>query len=932
MSLKNNIEITDKLSKTNSVILKQVLRNKMDKLGFDVNPPVTLSFDNGNLRFTITPTGDSFEYWIQGQKFIKYAAETVDINDTEGLWYIYYILDTLTASQTPWNNAGSDKAFISLVYWDAVNNIELYLGYECHNTYMSPATHGVMHETMGTRYHEGLSISLGAGGDIGKIGYTAGSVHDENIDINITDGAGGSLFEQVLTLPAQIPVFYRSGSAAWRKYNAGDYPFYDNSGGDNIHYNLDTAGSWSSQEASGANKYIAMWIYATNEQNEPIIAIMGQNESNTIAGARNDNVLDTLSFGTLPFAEMKILHRLILRTDGGTIESLDLRATSNLPGGTFVPTSHGSLSGLGNDDHTIYILADGTRAISGPITTDTINIATTKMLTFVDGGSVNIIKDEDDMASDDENALVTQQSIKAYVTSGGGLNHNNLQNINAGDAYEHITQTQKNFLHNVLTNLTQLTTRNHNDLQNINAGDVNHLTDVQVAALHAVVVAGDLNHNDLANLNAGDVYEHLSAAQITALHNVLTNLNELATRNHSDLQNKNNEVDIKHLTDAQVAALHNKQHALDEAEFHTSSDIITFNSSIAKHGFLRKLSNIATEYMGGTGLWSVPAGTGDDDAIHDNIAGEIDAIVVKANPTFSDLLIIEDIANGDNKKKIQIGTIPTGGDCSGPLSNIAVANDSHDHTEAHISDLDKYTQAQVDALITPHVDPDAIHDNVAGEIGAIATAQPSTVDKFIFEDTNDGNNKKQNTLGQIDILGHVTGTLGATVVGNDSHTHETQHYTEAEIDALLGIGIANKRWKNLSFSGTQTFDNIYVGGEWRNTGANDVSLVYDLTLPFIIGGTHNLIITRCKVGISDADVDNYLNRFRCFGWSDYETLAGAFIDDGNNKTTAQEVIYDINPDITVGGVYERIFAFIDLFCTNAAQIDISYIKIEYYYT
>ena len=37
-------------------------------------------------------------------------------------------------------------------------------------------------------------------------------------------------------------------------------------------------------------------------------------------------------------------------------------------------------------------------------------------LTFSDGGStVDIVRDEDDMASDDANALVTQQSVKAYV-------------------------------------------------------------------------------------------------------------------------------------------------------------------------------------------------------------------------------------------------------------------------------------------------------------------------------------------------------------------------------------------------------------------------------------------------------------------------------------------------------------------------------------
>jgi hypothetical protein len=40
------------------------------------------------------------------------------------------------------------------------------------------------------------------------------------------------------------------------------------------------------------------------------------------------------------------------------------------------------------------------------------------------------------------------------------------------------------------------------------------------------------------------------------------------------------------------------------------TDITTNNASTAKHGFLKKLSNSATEYMDGTGSWSTPAGGG----------------------------------------------------------------------------------------------------------------------------------------------------------------------------------------------------------------------------------------------------------------------------------------------------------------------------------
>lgn len=42
----------------------------------------------------------------------------------------------------------------------------------------------------------------------------------------------------------------------------------------------------------------------------------------------------------------------------------------------------------------------------------------------------------------------------------------------------------------------------------------------------------------------------------------------------------------------------------------TTTDVTTNNASTSKHGFLKKLSNVATEYMDGTGAWSTPAGGG----------------------------------------------------------------------------------------------------------------------------------------------------------------------------------------------------------------------------------------------------------------------------------------------------------------------------------
>jgi hypothetical protein len=55
----------------------------------------------------------------------------------------------------------------------------------------------------------------------------------------------------------------------------------------------------------------------------------------------------------------------------------------------------------------------------------------------------------------------------------------------------------------------------------------------------------------------------------------------------------------------------------------------------------------------------------DGAAIHDNEAGEINAIASKATPASADLLIIEDSAASYGKKKITVGSLPTGGGSGG---------------------------------------------------------------------------------------------------------------------------------------------------------------------------------------------------------------------------------------------------------------------------
>jgi len=83
------------------------------------------------------------------------------------------------------------------------------------------------------------------------------------------------------------------------------------------------------------------------------------------------------------------------------------RATIRVAGGTGASiTDHGGMSGLGDDDHTQYLLVDGTRAVTGDLSLSGGDGA----LTFTVAGE-NSIKIPDNQAS----ALIIEEANAAYL-------------------------------------------------------------------------------------------------------------------------------------------------------------------------------------------------------------------------------------------------------------------------------------------------------------------------------------------------------------------------------------------------------------------------------------------------------------------------------------------------------------------------------------
>lgn len=117
-------------------------------------------------------------------------------------------------------------------------------------------------------------------------------------------------------------------------------------------------------------------------------------------------------------------------------------------------------------------------------------------------------------------------------------------------------------------------------------------------------------------------------------------------------------------------------------------------------------ANIDALYAAVKGYVDVSSSGGgtDANAVHVNVGSEISAITAKATPTASDILLIEDAADSNNKKKITIGDLPATSDTN------------------------------------------AVHVNAANEITAItAKTSVDNQDEFIIEDSDAGFVKKSIT-------------------------------------------------------------------------------------------------------------------------------------------------------------------------------------------
>ena len=288
----------------------------------------TIAFDNGTRTFSITPVGDKFTVWIQGVEYIYTEAQTVVMDPAEGIAFFYFDPDgVLSVQRYADSNLMIKWALCAMVYWDATNDQAIVFGDERHTVTMDGMTHAYLHFTKGAQYISGLQIAdidadgTGAADTDAEFSIGDGLCVDEDLEIR-TSGSG-----QTLTLPAQIPVYYMDGATGiWRKDAADNFPVKTFAGGSNyLAFNEFSSPNWIQSEVSNT-KYVLCHVFCTNDIDEPVIAIQGQDEytSKSAASIGASVELTNLELTGFPVAEHVPLYTLIYQTGaayGNTVKA-----------------------------------------------------------------------------------------------------------------------------------------------------------------------------------------------------------------------------------------------------------------------------------------------------------------------------------------------------------------------------------------------------------------------------------------------------------------------------------------------------------------------------------------------------------------------------------------------------------------------------------
>jgi len=334
--------VQDGLGATSSGVsdLVDLFDDTNEPTGFVDRTSSDITFDDGTN--TLTVSGVSFGYYIQGEKYTKEGAQSIAVGTTEGMHYVFFRDGVLSTSNTWSYDYIYTDAYVAELYWDATNSTAIHVGDERHGITMDGATHLYLHTAFGTQRASGLGLTdissnqNGSANAHATVGTVAGIIRDEDITIDIPGTAG----------PAQLPVFYKTGANGyWRVIAADNYPIINNHSGATLpKWNQWTGSAWELTELVDGNLVLAH-IFATNDIDNPYIAVAGQAVYNSVASAREgaNEELNDLVLAGMPFAEFSPVASIIYMAHGDYDNTPNARIITDADGNDYVDWT---LSGL----------------------------------------------------------------------------------------------------------------------------------------------------------------------------------------------------------------------------------------------------------------------------------------------------------------------------------------------------------------------------------------------------------------------------------------------------------------------------------------------------------------------------------------------------------------------------------------------------------
>jgi hypothetical protein len=342
-----------------------------EPMGHEDRTTSTISFNASTRTFTIAPVSTSFTVWCKGKKVVVSSAQTVTIPNTSGMYSIYFDANGALAAKAGYFTF-SEEAPTAYIYWNAATGACPYFGDERHGVVLDWQTHEYLHRTRGAALASGFGASgytLGGNGSSNahaQLTLEGGTFFDEDMKIIVTatNTPTAGTWEQDLLSPARIPVLYLSGTG-WVIDAPTDYPLKQ--GTARPQYNALSGGVWSTADVAN-NKYATSWILATNNLTYPVIAIIGQAESDLQSAAEAVD-FTSLQLPGFPSVEFRPLYRLVFQcadsfsnaVKASLVSITDIRSIAAAGVAASLITDHGNLSGLSDDDHPQYLSVDTVR-------------------------------------------------------------------------------------------------------------------------------------------------------------------------------------------------------------------------------------------------------------------------------------------------------------------------------------------------------------------------------------------------------------------------------------------------------------------------------------------------------------------------------------------------------------------------------------------